>query len=74
MLGRRQSRHPSLEAFPAADEDKTGRDTLRPVRHQTKACDRVFLPRGLLQFGGPREIRPMFNGPRVAAVRYGPHL
>jgi hypothetical protein len=43
--------------------DKTGRDTLRPVRHQTKACDEVIPPRGLVQLGGPRVIRPIVTGP-----------
>jgi hypothetical protein len=66
MLGQRQSRHPSLEVFVVvdwSDRDKTGRDTLRSVRHQTKACDEVFPPCGLVQFGGPRAIRPIVTGP-----------
>jgi hypothetical protein len=43
--------------------DKTGRDTLRPIRHQTKACDEVIPPCGLVQLGGPRVIRPIVTGP-----------
>jgi hypothetical protein len=65
MLGRRQRRHPSLEAFAAVvgpTEIKTGRDTLRPIRHQTKACDEVIPPCGLVQLGGPRVIRPIVTG------------
>jgi hypothetical protein len=42
---------------------KTGRNTLRPVQHQTKACDEVIPPRGLVQLGGPRAIRPIVTGP-----------
>jgi hypothetical protein len=43
--------------------DKTGRDTLRPVQHQAKACDEVIPPCGLVQLGGPRVIRPIVTGP-----------
>jgi hypothetical protein len=43
--------------------DKTGRDTLCPIRHQTKACDEVIPPRGVVQLGGPRVIRPIVTGP-----------
>jgi hypothetical protein len=46
-----------------SDGDKTGRDTLRSIRHQTKACDEVILPCGLVQLGGPRAIRPIVTGP-----------
>jgi hypothetical protein len=35
----------------------------RSVRHQTKACDEVLPPCGLVQFGGPRAIRPIVTGP-----------
>jgi hypothetical protein len=31
-----------------SDGDKTGRDTLRSIRHQTKACDEVIPPCGLV--------------------------
>jgi hypothetical protein len=95
VLGRRQRRHPSLEAFAAvagptetkqvvprradvgakaktppfarglrcsrwSDGDKTG---LRSIRRQTKACDVVIPPSGLVQLGGPRVIRPIVTGP-----------
>jgi hypothetical protein len=43
--------------------NKTGRDTLRPIRHQTKACDEVIPLCGLVQLGGPRVIRPIVTGP-----------
>jgi hypothetical protein len=46
-----------------SDGDKTGRDTLRSIRHQTKACDEVILPCGLVQLEGPRTIRPIVTGP-----------
>jgi hypothetical protein len=51
MLGRRQRRHPSLVAFRCSrwfDEDKTGRDTLRFIQHQTKACGDVSPQHGLV--------------------------
>jgi hypothetical protein len=41
----------------------TGRLTLRPTRHWTKAHDEVVLSRGLVQHGGPRVIRPIVTGP-----------
>ena len=66
MLGRRQRRHPSLVAFRCSrwfDEDKTDRDTLRLSRHQTKARYEVFPPCGLIQFEGPRMLRPIATGP-----------
>jgi hypothetical protein len=52
LLGRRQRRHPSLEAFADnrwSDRDRTGRDTLRSIRHQTKTGDEVIPQRGLVQ-------------------------
>jgi hypothetical protein len=45
------------------DGDKTGRDTLRSIRHQTKACDEVIPPCGLVQLEGPRTIWPIVTGP-----------
>jgi hypothetical protein len=46
------------------NEDKTtGRLTLRPMRRWTKAYDEVVPPRGLVQHGGPRVIRPIVTGP-----------
>jgi hypothetical protein len=53
----------SLHCSCWSDGDKTGRDTLRSIRHQTKACDEVILPCGLVQLGGPRTIRPIVTGP-----------
>jgi hypothetical protein len=44
VLGRRQRRHPSLVVSRCSrwfDEDKTGRNTLRFIQHQTKACGDV---------------------------------
>jgi hypothetical protein len=46
-----------------SNRDKSGRDTLRPIRHQMKACDEVIPPCGLVQLGGPRVIRPIVTGP-----------
>ena len=66
MLGRRQRRHPSLEAFADirwSGRDRTGKDTLRSIRHQTKACDGVIPQCGLVQLRGPRAIRPIVTGP-----------
>jgi hypothetical protein len=65
MLGRRQRCHPSLEAFAAVvgpmEIKRAG--TPFPIRHQTKACDEVIPPCGLVQLGGPRMIRPIVTGP-----------
>jgi hypothetical protein len=44
-------------------KDKTGKDTLRLIRHQAKACDVVIPPCGLVQLRGPRVIRPIVTGP-----------
>jgi hypothetical protein len=52
LLGRRQRHHPSLEAFADnrwSDRDRTGRDTLRSIRCQTKTGDEVIPQRGLVQ-------------------------
>jgi hypothetical protein len=46
-----------------SNRDKTGRDTLHPIRHQTKTCDEVIPPCGPVQHGGPRVIRPIVTGP-----------
>jgi hypothetical protein len=46
------------------NEDKTTSGlTLRPTRRWTKAHDEVVLPRGLVQHGGPRVVRPIVTGP-----------
>jgi hypothetical protein len=41
----------------------TGRLTLRPIRHRTKTCDEVVPSCDLIQYGGPRVIRPIVTGP-----------
>jgi hypothetical protein len=46
-----------------SDRDKTGRDTLRSIRHQTKACNGVIPQCGLVQLRGPRMIRAIVTGP-----------
>jgi hypothetical protein len=46
-----------------SDRDKTGRDTLRSIRHQTKACDGVIPQYGLVQLRGPRVIQPIVTSP-----------
>jgi hypothetical protein len=47
-----------------SNRDKTtGRNTLRPIRHQMKTCDEVIPLCGLVQHGGPRVIRPIVTGP-----------
>jgi hypothetical protein len=57
-----------------SDGDKTGKDTLRLIRHQAKACDVVTPPCGLVQLRGPRVIRPIVTGPawppRVTGLIY----
>jgi hypothetical protein len=46
------------------NRDKTtGEGTLRLIRHQTKTCDEVIPPCGLVQHRGPRVIRPIVTGP-----------
>jgi hypothetical protein len=77
LLGRRQRLHPSLEAFADnrwSDRDRTGRDTLRSIRHQTKTGDEVILLRGLVQLRGPRVIWPIVTGPAWPPLCYGPNL
>jgi hypothetical protein len=67
MLGRRQSRHPPLEVFAAVagptETKRAGTPFVLALRHQTKAYDEVLPPCGLIQFGGPRAIRPIVTGP-----------
>jgi hypothetical protein len=66
MLGRRQRRHPSLEAFAAVaglTETKRAGTPFAPIQHQTKACDGVIPQCGLVQLRGPRVIRPIVTGP-----------
>jgi hypothetical protein len=67
MLGQRRRRYPSLDAFAnLAAPTKTRRravSTLRPTYRRTKAYDEVAPPRGLVQYEGPRAIRPIVTGP-----------
>jgi hypothetical protein len=65
MLGRRQRRHPSLEAFAAAAEltETTGRDTLRVYRTRRRLATKGFPQCGLVQLRGPRAFRPIVTGP-----------
>jgi hypothetical protein len=54
----------SLRRGRRSNRDKTtGEDTLRRIRHQTKTCDGVIPPCGLVQHRGPRVIRPIVTGP-----------
>ena len=66
MLGRRQRRHPSLEAFAAAagpTEAKRAGTPFAGLGTLTKACGDVLTRRGLVQPQGPRVIRPIVTGP-----------
>jgi hypothetical protein len=54
--------------------DKMGRDTLRPVRHQTKACDGGHPTVRTRPARRPTGDPAHCNGPCVAAARYGPNL
>jgi hypothetical protein len=65
-LGRRQRRHPSLEAFAAAaglTETKRAGTPFAGLGTLTKACGDVFPRRGLVQSQGPRVIWPIVTGP-----------
>jgi hypothetical protein len=54
----------SLRRGRRSNRDKTtGEDTLRHIRHQTKTCDGVIPPCGLVRHRGPRVIRPIATGP-----------
>jgi hypothetical protein len=66
MLGRRQRRHPSLEAFAAAagpTETKRAGTPFAGLGTLTKACGDVLPRRGLVQPQGPRVIWPIVTGP-----------
>jgi hypothetical protein len=67
MLGRRQRRHPSLDAFAslaAPTETRRLTDfTLRPTHRRTKAYDEVVPSRCLVQRGDPLVIWPIVTGP-----------
>jgi hypothetical protein len=77
MLGRRQRRHPSLEAFAAAAGPTEAKRTGTPfagLGTLTKACGDVLTRRGLVQPQGPRVIWPIVTGPAWPPLYYGPNL
>jgi small-conductance mechanosensitive channel len=77
LLGRRQRRHPSLEAFAAAagpTETKRAGTPFAGFGTLTKACGDVHLRRVLVQSPGPRAIWPIVTGPAWPPLYYGPNL
>jgi hypothetical protein len=77
VLGRRQRRHPSLEAFAAVaglTETKRAGTPFAGLGTLTKACGDVFSRRGLVQSQGPRVIWPIVTGPAWPPLYYGPNL
>jgi hypothetical protein len=77
LLGRRQRRHPSLEAFAAAagpTETKRAGTPFAGLGTLTKACGDVLPRRDLVQSQGPRVIRPIVTGPAWPPLYYGPNL
>ena len=77
MLGRRQRRHPSLEAFAAAagpTEAKRAGTPFAGLGTLTKACGDVLPRRVLVQSQGPRAIWPIVTGPAWPPLYYGPNL
>jgi hypothetical protein len=77
MLGRRQRRHPSLEAFAAAAGSKETKRAGTPfagLGTSTKACGDVLPRRVLVQSQGPRVIWPIVTGPAWPPLYYGPNL
>jgi hypothetical protein len=77
VLGRRQRRHPSLEAFAAAaGPTKTERaeTPFAGLGTLTKACGDVLPRRVLVQSQGPRAIWPIVTGPAWPPLYYGPNL
>jgi hypothetical protein len=77
LLGRRQRRHPSLEAFAAAaglTETKRAGTPFAGLGTLTEACGDVFPRRGLVQSQGPRVIWPIVTGPTWPPLYYGPNL
>jgi hypothetical protein len=72
MLGRRQRRYPSLDAFTdlaaPTEAKRPAFSTLRPTRRKTKAYDEVAPSRILVQHEGPRGIRPIVTGPTWLSV------
>ena len=77
MLGRRQRRHPSLEASAAVaglTETKRAGTPFARFSALTKACGDDLTRRGLVQPQGPRVIRPIVTGPAWPPLYYGPDL
>jgi hypothetical protein len=77
MLGRRQRRHPSLEAFAAAagpTETKRAGTPFAGLGTLTKACGDVLPRRVPVQSQGPRVIWPIVTGPAWPPLYYGPNL
>jgi hypothetical protein len=77
LLGRRQRRHPSLEAFAAAagpTETKREGTPFAGLGTLTKACGDVLPRRVLVQSQGPRAIWPIVTGPAWPPLYYGPNL
>jgi hypothetical protein len=78
MLGRRQRRHLSLEAFAAAAGPPEAKRAGTPFAGlgtlTTKACGDVLTRRGLVQPQGPRVIWPIVTGPAWPPLYYGPNL
>jgi hypothetical protein len=72
MLGRRQRRYPSLQAFVnlavPTEAKRPARSTLRPLHCKTKAYDGVIPSLVLTQPGGPRGILPIVTGPARRSV------
>jgi hypothetical protein len=78
VLGRRQRRHPSLEAFAAAagptETKRAGTPFAGLGTSTTKACGDVLPRRVLVQSQGPRAIWPIVTGPAWPPLCYGPNL
>jgi hypothetical protein len=77
VLGRRQRRHPSLEAFAAVagpTETKRAGTPFAGLGILTKACGDVLPRRVLVQSQGPRVIWPIVTGPAWPPLYYGPNL
>ena len=77
MLGRRQRRHPLLQAFAAAagpTEAKRAGTPFAGLDTLTKTCGDVLTRRGLIQPQGPRVIWPIVTGPAWPPLYYGPDL
>jgi hypothetical protein len=76
MLGRRQRRHPSLEAFAAAVELTETKQAGTPFACSAPDEDRRRrASHSAASSSSEAHVRSgPSNGPRVAAERYGPNL